>query len=50
MCANARGVVLHNDQAQRPPPETPDRLQQSLTNYVSRPPAQRGGASLQYSG
>ena len=39
-----------NDQAQRPPPETPGRLQQSLTNYLNRPPAQRGGGSLQRSG
>jgi hypothetical protein len=39
-----------NDQAQRPPPETPGRLQQSLTNYLHRPTAQRGGGSLQRSG
>jgi hypothetical protein len=39
-----------NDQAQRPPPETPGRLQQSLTNYLNRPTAQRGGGSLQRSG
>ena len=36
-----------NDQAQRPPPETPGRLQQSLTNCPNRPTAQRGGGSLQ---
>jgi hypothetical protein len=39
-----------NDQAQRPPPETPGRLQQSLTNYPNRPTDQRGGGSLQRSG
>lgn len=39
-----------NDQAQRPPPETPGRLQQSRTNYPNRPTAQRGGGSLQRSG
>jgi hypothetical protein len=38
------------DQAQRPPPETPGRLQQSLPNYPNRPTAQRGGGSLQRSG
>jgi hypothetical protein len=27
---------------QRPPPETPCRLQESLTNYSNRPTAQRG--------
>ena len=37
-------------QAQRPPPETPGRLQQSRTNYLNRPTAQRGGGSLQRSG
>ena len=37
------------DQAQRPPPETPGRLQQSRTNYPNRPTAQRGGGSLQRS-
>src|SRR5881296_2018346 len=31
------------DQAQRPPPETPGRLQESLKNYLNRPTAQRGG-------
>jgi hypothetical protein len=36
-----------NDQAQRPPPGTPGRLQQSRTNYLNRPTAQRGGSSLQ---
>jgi hypothetical protein len=42
------GVLLRpNDQAQRPPPETPGRLQQSLTNYPNRRTAQRGGGSLQ---
>jgi hypothetical protein len=35
-----------NDQAQRPPPETPRRLQQSLPNYLNRSTAQ-GGGSLQ---
>jgi transposase len=35
-----------NDQAQRPPPETPGRLQQSRPNYLNRPTAQRGGGSL----
>jgi hypothetical protein len=45
------GVVERpNDQAQRPPPETPGRLQESRTNYLNRPPAQRGGGSLQRSG
>ena len=39
-----------NDQAQRPPSETPGRLQQSLPNYLNRPTAQRGGGSLQRSG
>jgi hypothetical protein len=39
-----------NDQAQRPPPETPGWLQQSRTNYLNRPTAQRGGGSLQRSG
>jgi hypothetical protein len=39
-----------NDQAQRPPPETPGRLQQSLTNWLNHPPAQRGGGSLQHPG
>jgi len=39
-----------NDQAQRPPPEPPDRLQESLTNYLNRPTAQRGGSSLQRTG
>jgi hypothetical protein len=37
-----------NDSAQRPPPDTPGRLQQSLTNYPNRPAAQR--AALQRSG
>ena len=32
-----------NDQAQRPPPETLGRLQQSRTIYLNRPTAQRGG-------
>ena len=39
-----------NDQAQRQPPEKPGRPQESLTNYLNRPPAQRGGGSLQRSG
>jgi hypothetical protein len=39
--------VAPNDQAQRPPPETPGRLQQSLTNHLNRSTAQRGGGSLQ---
>jgi hypothetical protein len=39
-----------NDQAQRSQPETPGRLQQSRPNYLNRPPAQRGGGSLQRSG
>ncbi len=33
---------------QRPPPETPGRLQESQTNYPNRPTAQRGGAPQQY--
>jgi hypothetical protein len=28
-----------NDHAQRPPPETPGRLQRSLTNFLNRPTA-----------
>ena len=36
-----------NYQAQRWPPETPGPLQESLTNYLNRPTAQRGGGSLQ---
>jgi hypothetical protein len=36
-----------NVQAQPPPPETPGRLQESLTNYPDRPTAQRGGGSPQ---
>jgi len=40
-------ILPPNDQAQRPPPETPGRLQQSRTNYLNRPTAQRGGGSLQ---
>jgi hypothetical protein len=43
-------VSWPNDQAQRPPPETPGRLQQSRTNYLNRPTAQRGGGSLQRPG
>jgi hypothetical protein len=43
-------VKWPNDQAQRPPPETPGRLQRSRTNYLNRPTAQRGGGSLQRSG
>jgi hypothetical protein len=39
-----------NNQAQRPPPETPGRLQESLTNYPNGPTAKRGGGSLQRSG
>jgi len=39
--------MLPDDQAQRPPPETPGRLQESLTNYLNRPSAQRGGGALQ---
>ncbi len=42
MCA-----IRSNVQAQRPPPETPGRLQHSLRNYPNRPTAQRGGGSLQ---
>jgi len=39
----AEGAVS-NAQGQRPPPpETPGRLQESLTNYPNRPTAQRGG-------
>ena len=38
-----RCAALPNDQAQRPPPETPGRLQESLPNYPNRPTAQRGG-------
>jgi hypothetical protein len=44
------GGLSPNDQALRPPPETPGRLQQSRTNYLNRPTAQRGGGSLQRSG
>jgi hypothetical protein len=44
-------ILSHiNDQAQRPPPETPGRLQQPLTNCPNRPTAERGGGSLQRSG
>jgi hypothetical protein len=43
-------LMRTNDQAQRPPPETPGRLQQSRANYLNRPTAQRGGGSLQRSG
>jgi len=39
--------ILANDQAQRPPPETPGRLQQSRTNYPNRPTDKRGGGSMQ---
>src|SRR5262245_48555377 len=39
-------VMPPNDKAQRPPPETPGRLQESLTNHPNRPAAQRGGGSL----
>ena len=39
-----------NDQAQRPPPETPGRLQQSRPNYLNRPPAQRGGGAALWLG
>jgi len=39
-----------NDQAQRPPPETPGRLQESRTKYLNRPTARQGGGSLQRSG
>ncbi len=42
-------VMWPNDQAQRPPPETPGRLQQSRPNYLNRPTARRGGGSLQRS-
>jgi hypothetical protein len=31
---------------QQPPPETPGRLEQSLTNYPNRPTAKRGAGSL----
>jgi hypothetical protein len=45
--ANVRGVIIAAyDETQRPPPETPGRLQQSLTNYPNRPTAERGGGSL----
>ena len=47
---NGGGVKWSNDQAQRPPPETPGRLQQSLPNYLNRSTARRGGGSLQRSG
>lgn len=39
-----------NDRAQRPPQETAGRLQESLTNYLNRPTAQRRGGSLQRPG
>ena len=42
-------LTVADVQAQRPPPETPGRLQQSLTNHLNRPTAQRGGGSLQRS-
>jgi hypothetical protein len=42
-------ISSSNDRAQRPPPETPGPLQQSLTNYLNRPTAQRRGGSLQRS-
>jgi hypothetical protein len=40
---STHGARWPNDQAQRPPPETPGRLKQSLPNYLNRPTAQRGG-------
>ena len=40
-------VYSPNDQAQRPPPETPGWLQESLTDYLNRPTAWRDGDSLQ---
>ena len=43
-------LLIAPNAAQRPPPETPGRLQQSRTNYLNRPTAQRGGGSLQRSG
>ena len=42
--------MMPNAQAQRPPPETPVRLQQSLTNYLNRSTDRQGGGSLQRSG
>ena len=38
--------MLPNDPAQQLPPETPGRLQESVTNYPNGPAAQRGGGSL----
>lgn len=35
-----------NNPAQRPPPETPGRLREPLTNYLHRPTVQRGGGSF----
>ncbi len=43
-------IPLSNDQAQRPQPETPDRLQQSRTHYLNRPAAQWDGGWPQRSG
>jgi hypothetical protein len=39
-------AMRSNAKAQRPPPETPGRLQESLKNYLNRPTALRGGGSL----
>jgi len=48
----ARAAIFRvaNVKAQLPPPETPDRLQQSRANYLNPPPVQRGKGSLQRSG
>jgi hypothetical protein len=43
-------AVKPNDQAQRPPPETPGRLQESLTNCLNHSPEKRGGGSLERTG
>jgi hypothetical protein len=47
-----RGTVhiRSNDKAERPPPETPGRLQESLTICLNRPTVKRGGGSLQHPG
>jgi len=39
-------ILVPIDQAQRPPPETPGRLEKPLTNYPNRPTAKRSGGSL----
>ena len=49
MCCGVFNDWSPNDQAQRPPPETPGRLQKSRPNYLNRPPAQRGGRFAQRS-